>query len=306
MIPWNRWYSFKSYVKSALWIVPLIVVVIQIMVKRGSEYLSGWMVSRGIYDLNKGFLALKVSDAQAALDRIFTLNLSFLVFTFGSLLVAIQVAGGQYTPRIIATTLLRDNVIRFIVGLFVFTMLWAHRTLVQLSGPEVPQFQVFLAVLLGLFSLVAFLVLIDYAARFLRPVSLVANVGTRGIAVINSVYPLPSQGGTSAPQEPAPNRRWRLPSWGWKEVARAAVPAVKRDPADRTLLHEGTSGIILAVNVGALIAEAERADCLIELAPQVGDFVAVDEPIFYLYGKIGELEEQRLRSLVALGSERTM
>ena len=44
--------------------------------------------------------------------RSITLNLSFLVFTFGSLLVAIQVAGGQYTPRIIATTLLRDNVIR--------------------------------------------------------------------------------------------------------------------------------------------------------------------------------------------------
>ena len=30
---------------------------------------------------------------------------------FGSLLVAIQVASGQYTPRIIATTLLRDNVL---------------------------------------------------------------------------------------------------------------------------------------------------------------------------------------------------
>jgi hypothetical protein len=32
------------------------------------------------------------------------------VFTFGSLLVAIQVAGGQYTPRIIAATLLRKMV----------------------------------------------------------------------------------------------------------------------------------------------------------------------------------------------------
>jgi hypothetical protein len=31
---------------------------------------------------------------------------AFIVFTFGSLLVAIQIASGQLTPRIIATTLL--------------------------------------------------------------------------------------------------------------------------------------------------------------------------------------------------------
>ena len=48
------------------------------------------------------------------------MTLSFLVFTFGSLLVAIQIAGGQLTPRIIATTLLRDNVVRYAVGLFSF------------------------------------------------------------------------------------------------------------------------------------------------------------------------------------------
>jgi hypothetical protein len=37
------------------------------------------------------------------------------VFTFGSMLVAIQVASGQLTLRIIATALLRTNVIRFTV-----------------------------------------------------------------------------------------------------------------------------------------------------------------------------------------------
>ena len=47
------------------------------------------------------------------------------MFTFGSLLVAIQVAGGQLTSRIIATTLLRDNVVRYSVGLFVFTLVFA-------------------------------------------------------------------------------------------------------------------------------------------------------------------------------------
>ena len=46
---------------------------------------------------------------QAALETIITLTLTFIVFTFGSMLVAIQVASGQLAPRIIATTLLRSQ-----------------------------------------------------------------------------------------------------------------------------------------------------------------------------------------------------
>ena len=304
-MPWNRWYSYKSYLRSALWIVPLVALVVEVVVKRLAEMLGGWMVGRGYYNQSTGFLALRAPDAQAALDRIFTLNLSFLVFTFGSLLVAIQVASGQYTPRIIATTLLRDNVIRSIVGLFAFTLLWAHRTSVQLSDPQVPQFQVFLASIFGLASLVAFLLLIDYAARLLRPVSLVARIGERGIGVIESVYPTVSPAVKTAPRLPR-KRGWSLLRWGSPDPPPAAPVAGNHGPADRTILHRGTSGIVLAVNVSALIAEAERADCVIELAPQVGDFVAVDEPFFYLYGNAGAIDDVRLRSLVALGSERTM
>jgi hypothetical protein len=66
-----------------------------------------------------------------------TLNLSFLVFTFGSMLVAIQVASGQLTPRIIATTLLRDNVIRNTVGVFVLTMLFAIGADVRIGSAPV-------------------------------------------------------------------------------------------------------------------------------------------------------------------------
>jgi uncharacterized membrane protein len=306
MIPWNHWYSFKSYVRSALWIVPFIVVAIEIVVKRGAERLGDWMRDHGFYDRATGFFGLEASAAAAALDRIFNLNLTFLVFTFGSLLVAIQVAGGQYTPRIIATALLRDNVLRFIVGLFVFTMLWAHRTLVQVSAQEVPQLQVFLAIVLGLCSLVAFLVLIDYAARFLRPVSLAARVGESGIAVIDSVYPLLTQGGAAGPPKPAQRHSGRRPLWAPSNVATAAATPAKHDPPDRTVRHEGTSAVILAVNVQALITKGQRHDCVIELAPQVGDFVAVDEPLFYVYGAAVRLHERALRSLVAFGPERTM
>ena len=84
---WNRWYSLKSYLKSSLWIVPVFAVVAGMAVKRLSELVGAWMVRQGFYDLQTGFFALNAAEAHAALDRVFTLVLSCLVFTFGSMLV---------------------------------------------------------------------------------------------------------------------------------------------------------------------------------------------------------------------------
>jgi uncharacterized membrane protein len=303
---WNRWYSLKSYIRSSLWIVPILALLVGMVVKRLSEPLDGWMARQGFYDLKTGFLALSVTEAHAVLDRIFTLTLTCLVFAFGSLLVAIQVAGGQYTPRIIATTLLRDNVIRCIVGLFVFTALWANRTMVQFGNEaQVPQFQVFLGLFFGFASLVAFIVLIDYSAKLFRPVSLVRRVAKQGIAVIESIYPDPTRQ-VNIPPVPAKKHTWGLLSWGSRDSAATSVPAAKRGTPDRVIYHQGRSAIVLAVNLQRLVAEAQRADNIIEFVPQVGDFVAVDEPLFYIYGNTDAIDDRRLRSLIAVGSERTI
>lgn len=306
MLAWNRWYSVKSYVASALWIVPLFALIAAFVVKRASEWFGSWAASRGWWLRGHAFLDLDPAAAQSLLDRLFSLNVSFLVFTFGSLLVAIQVAGGQYTPRIIATTLLRDNVIRFVSGIFVFSLLWANRTMVQIgASPEhVPQFQVFLSAGFGLLSLIAFLLLIDYAARLLRPISLVARIGEKGIDVIENVYPTVTQNAQPATRPAA--RQWRLLPWSPAKVNTQVNSAHKLGAPARTVYHQGDSGIVLAVNVHALIAEAVGADCVLEVAPQVGDFIAVDEPLFYIYGNAGAVDDRRLRSLIAFGTERTI
>jgi len=304
-MPWNRWYGLKSYVSSSLWIVPLVAVAIELVVKRASEILGAWMLRSGFYDLQSGFMGLSMAGARASLDTIVTANLSFVVFTFGSLLVAIQVAGGQYTPRIIATTLLRDNGIRYSVGLFMFTLLFANRTLSYMGETAVHQFQVFLSLLFGLASFLVFLFLIDHAARLLRPVSLVGLIGEQGIDVIESVYPNPTRGADSPPSR---KRRARSPlAWVFKgEPAQMEARSGKRGAPDRTLTHLGRSKVLLAVNLRALVAEAQRAGVIIELVPQVGDFVATGEPLFCIYGDPRAIDEERLHALAAFGTERTM
>ena len=59
----------------------------------GLNEITGWAL-----------LDLSEAGARALYETIITMTLSFMVFTFGSLIVAIQVASGQMTPRVIATT----------------------------------------------------------------------------------------------------------------------------------------------------------------------------------------------------------
>ena len=306
---WNRRYSVISYARSSLWIVPILAIFVGIALKRIAEYIGAWLTTHHGYDLQQGFLAVTADEAHSILDRIFTLNLSCLVFSFGSLLVAIQVAGGQYTPRIIATTLLRDNVIRWIVGLFVFSLLWTHRTMAELGqSAVVPQLQVFLATVIGLASLVAFILLIDYSARLLRPVSLIGRVADQGFAVIRHIYPFaldePKDPGIGCSQEGV------YPP-GKAPVACADGNRMSAESAQsrRVVRHRGRSGVVLAVNLRGLAREAQRLDCVIEFAIQVGDFIATDEPLFYVSGASAAFDdaaERRLQHFVALGTERTM
>jgi uncharacterized membrane protein len=166
---WNRWYRLNSYFHSALWIVPFIALLLENIAIRLVFRLHeqvGWL----------SWFGATPAGTSEALNAVETLSISFIVFTFGSLLVAIQVASGQLTSRIIATTLLRNNVIRFTVGLFTFTMLFAVGTRARLDS-SITHPAITITWALGVASIAAFLFLIDYTARLLRPVSILWRIG---------------------------------------------------------------------------------------------------------------------------------
>ncbi len=272
---WNRRYAIVSYLRSSLWTVPLFALVVE---QIGVRFLT--FIDQSLQWVPA--LAITAAEAGDALATIELLTIAFLVFTFGSMLVALQVASAQLTPRIIATTLLRDNTIRFTVGLFVFTLLLAVGTKARLHDP-LPLEMVTVAIFAGIGSMAAFLFLIDYTARLLRPTAICQRVAERGMAVIEAVYP-------DAIEHPyAPRQRQQTPS----------------QPA-RTVVHEGRSAVVLALNLKALIRSARDADGVIEFVPRVGDFVASAEPLFRLSGGAATLSDSTLRAQVAFGPERTM
>ncbi len=240
MFVWNNFYRAASYLRSALWTIPLLSILLVLVFAPALRILDVWLGWR--------LSGLGLSGAQALYQTTITLTLSFVVFTFGSLLVAIQIAGGQLTPRIIATTLLRDNVVRYSVGLFVFTLVFAIMALNRLDR-TVFEIVSLITALLAIACLATFLFLIDYAARLLRPVSILARVGDEGAAVIKAVYPEPDR---MAPDV---------------DAAFAALGGRRR-----VVLHSGGSAIILAVDLDTLVADARRVGGIIELVAASGGF----------------------------------
>ncbi len=274
-LTWGRVYRTTSYLKSALWTVPLVAIALELLLAPIIRALDDWQ--------RWALSELEPAGATALYQTVVTLSLSFLVFTFGSLLVAIQVAGGQLTPRIIATTLLRNNVVRYSVGLFVFSLVFAVAALNR-QEETVHQLVAMVTGILGVACIADFLFLIDYAARLLRPVAVVARVGDEGVVMIESVYPEPATALT--PEAAALHER---------------MPTESRE-----VEHRGTSEIVLAVDLETLVALARLHDGMIEFIPQVGDFLAAGEPLFVLYGGAMAIDDRAVRSAVAFGPERTL
>jgi uncharacterized membrane protein len=273
MLRWNQRYLLKSYLRSSLWVAPLISIPLALV--------SARMLHRLDMRLDWDLLGFNIAGAKSLLEAFVSATLAFVVFTFGSLLVAIQIASAQLTPRIIATLLLRNDVVKYTVGFLTFTLIFAlsaQNTLDQ----DLQQLLILIAILLGILSFAAFFYLIDYASRLLRPITVLTSIGNNGIAVLESVYPELSSG---PPKESA--------------FPRACTP-------DRVVRHPRIFGIVLALNVQKLVAQAERSDGVIEFVPQVGDFVAADDPLFNLFGGGTSIEADDLLSSVAFGSERTM
>jgi uncharacterized membrane protein len=117
----------------------------------------------------------------------------------------------------------------------------------------------------------------------LRPIAVLQVVAKEGRTVIEHVYPLPFQ---SADEQA---------NW---------IPAP--DDQAEIVEHDAPSGVVLAFSPRALVAIAERADLLIELVPQVGDFVAKGDPLFRIHKGGGPVDADALRGCVSIGHERTM
>jgi uncharacterized membrane protein len=270
---WLQRYRVRSYVANSIWLVPLLSMVAAVGAVRalhGIDEVMGWQSS------------LSPDTARAVLSTMASSMFTFIVFVSSALLVAVQLASSQLTPRIIALVF-RNAITRTSLTLFVFTFTFSLAALVRITT-AVPLLTAHLAAYSCLASLAVFLFLIDHVGKALRPSGALWTVASLGRQVIESVYPL---------------HLTELPS-----KALGPESAVGREVL--CTVPNRKDGVVLAFDIVGLVSVAERTDCVIEMVPQVGDFVAVGDPLFRVLQGGAIPPEDALCQSVAVGQERTL
>src|SRR5262249_47307727 len=77
-----------------------------------------------------------------------------------------------------------------------------------------------------------------------------------------------------------------------------------REPT--TTITSPSDGVVLAFDQKGLLSLAQRANCVIEMIPQVGDHVASGDPLFRVFEGGAALPATALCSSIAVGQERTL
>jgi uncharacterized membrane protein len=269
---WKRAYQARLAFRNAIWILPALGMVaglVMIRILIAIDRSLGW---------DAGF---PPESARALVSTLASSVFTLVVFVSSALLLAVQLASSQLTPRVIAIVF-RDPVTKGLVTLFVFTFSLALALLVRIDT-TVPWLTGGVVAYGFLASLVGFLILINHLGKSLRPSGVLRSVARMGRESIEGVYPR-LEGDAAPTPESATNGRCG-------EAART-VPSTR-------------DGVMLAFDLHGLTSLAERAGCVIELVPQVGDFVAAGDPLLRVHPGSSHVPDDSLREGVCVGDERT-
>jgi uncharacterized membrane protein len=269
---WLQRYRIRHYFANALWIWPLLSVAIAKVSVDLLQYVEidlSWTTST------------YTDTAQAVLGILGSSMFTFIVFVCSTLLLAVQLASSLLTPRIIGIVF-KDPVTKVSLTIFVFSFTFTLAALVKITK-NVPMLTAQVAAYSCLASLCVFIYLLDHVGKALRPSGALRSVANIGHAVIESVYP-------------------RMLDEHSTRIT-TSITTLKGEPT--RVVRSRRDGVVLAFDTPGLVFLAQFADCVIELVPQVGDFVAAGDPLFRIYEGGGKLLDDALCASVAVGQERT-
>jgi uncharacterized membrane protein len=270
---WLQRYYIWAYLRNSVWIPPVLATLAAIVAGR----ILDW------FDMEKGWVSSVHADtARAVLGTMASALFTAIVFVGSALLVAVQLASAQLTPRIIAIVF-RDSVTKASLTLFVFTFTLSLAALIRVKD-TVPLLTANVASYSCLVNLGVLFYLLDHLGKTLRPSGALRAVAWLGRRVIENVYPQPfAEPRESTARETGP-------------LLDKKVTATVRSPAD---------GVVLAFDQEGLLLLAQNADCVIEMVPQVGDHVAAGDPLFRVYQSGSTFPLTALCHSIAVGQERT-
>jgi uncharacterized membrane protein len=279
---WVLRHRLRHYLENTMWVGPCMGILVGIIGARISLRIDA------AYGLK---LPLHADAVRTVLITLASGLFSFVVFLASAMLIALQLASAQMTPRVIALVF-RDISIKIAMTLFVTTCTLTVSVVLR-SGDDVPFLTTYLATYGCVVSLIVFLFVVDHFGTMLRPTKAVQTVAARGQRVIEWVYP----------------RTYNEARHG--DAAAEAAAAVTPRAADveggvTSMVPSRRDGVVIACDIEGIVRLAQHANCALEMVPQVGDFIARGSPLFNIFGDSSRLKVNALCQLVAIGTERSL
>jgi len=272
---WLARYHLRRFVKYSFWFYPSLALI------------GAWGLARMIIlfvpDVDLHIVQLDNLDgARAVIGALAASMLTFIVYAVSAMLLAVQLASGQITPRLISLTFGRWT-LKVSTSAFVFAFCLSIVALGNVGSAHRHNLLILFAVFADIASVIVFFWFVQEVGTGLRPVAILQRLYAEGRKAMDSVYK------------------------GAFDANAPTTSNIALVPADgRMIARRGASGTFLAFGLRDLVAAATKADCTIEIIPQVGDFVSTDDPLARVYPPTAGIGEDVINGMVALGAERTM
>jgi len=264
-------FRLLNHIRTSVWFVPVACVIAGVTLSLATIVID----QRAGFSMVPHSLTGGPDVAIAILSTVAASMVSLAALVLTITMVVVQLAMGQFSPRIVQT-FLQDKPSQIAVGLFVATFAHAVVALreVDVANDQVPGLAIVVAFVLVLLSIMVLVLYVDHIGKSLRVASLIELVGKKTRTLMNEQYP---DHGTATPTH-------------------GLVPTV---PAPK-------SGVVNHIGHDDLVDLARRADCTLELVPALGEFVPAGAPLFLVHGDPVDLDEHDAAKRVVLGLERTL
>lgn len=243
--------------RTQLWPVPAIAVLVALILGIGLPKLEG---------RSQGWLPLTVAnylfgggpaEARELLSAIASSLITVTSLTFSLTVVTLQLASGQYSPRLLRT-FARDRFVQFTLALFLATFVYALTVLRSIRDASavadlfVPKFSVALAYVLAVVSVVGLVFFLAHLVREIRVETMMRTVSGDAIASAKTVYPEHDSDADPVPPAPPP----------WASTICAA-----------------SSGFLVAVDEASLLSAAVDGDAVVSVDRPAGSWLVRGTPV---------------------------
>lgn len=274
----------REHLRDTFWFAPtaamvLVFVVWTVVGALDTAIVESLQRSRD-YETLDNLLRL-AEDTKTVVTSVSSAMMTFIGVVFSISLVAVQMASGQFSPRVVRI-FVRSRITKATFAVFLATFLLSLLVLTSYESnaearlvTSVPLVQSVLTLLMLGLSLLLFVLYVNQTLRLMRISHVIDHITRDAFKLVG-----------------------RMP------VVRSTGEEDALGPETARVAHQGRAGVLRDVNIARLVRTARQQDVVLRLIPRIGDFVVPGTPLLAVHG--GPAPSRRsLSYTVNVGVERT-